>query len=143
MRGSVDVSLAEQVQGIEFEKPLKACYEIKNRAGVVELSLDCKGEISALCDRCAAKVQKPFSLKTSHTLVKDPPENDDGDYIVIESALDLDGLILEDALLSLPSKILCKPDCKGLCAKCGKDLNEGKCECKKEIDPRWAALLGD
>ena len=44
-------------------------------------------------------------------------------------------------MLELPTKVLCKEDCKGLCPKCGKDLNLGSCDCKtKDIDPRWQAL---
>ena len=52
----------------------------------------------------------------------------------------LDPLVTEDIFLSLPTKILCSEDCKGLCPKCGVNLNLGKCSCKKEIDPRLAAL---
>ena len=54
--------------------------------------------------------------------------------------MDLDELVRADLLLELPTKVLCREDCKGLCPKCGKDLNFGPCDCKKEIDPRWQAL---
>ena len=69
-------------------------------------------------------------------------ENDDyDDYIVVENnVLDLDELVNEECQLFLPAKMLCKEDCKGLCQKCGKNLNYEKCECAKEIDPRLAAL---
>ena len=69
--------------------------------------------------------------------------NDDNDeYIVVEdNVLDLTELVCEDIILSLPTRFLCREDCKGICSKCGKNLNEGKCDCKKDIDPRMAALL--
>ena len=57
-----------------------------------------------------------------------------------------EGLLLEDVLreqilLSLPLKITCRPDCKGLCPQCGKNLNQEQCSCSQEAeDPRWAAL---
>ncbi len=57
-----------------------------------------------------------------------------------------DGLLLEDVLreqvlLALPLKVTCRPDCKGLCPQCGKNLNQEQCSCSKELeDPRWAAL---
>ena len=57
-----------------------------------------------------------------------------------------DGLLLEDVLreqvlLALPLKVTCRPDCKGLCPQCGKNLNQEQCSCSTEIeDPRWAAL---
>jgi len=56
------------------------------------------------------------------------------------------GLLLEDVLreqvlLALPLKITCRPDCRGLCPQCGKNLNQEQCSCSTEVeDPRWAAL---
>ena len=51
-------------------------------------------------------------------------------YIVVEDLrLDLDELMLSDILLSLPSKMLCRQDCAGLCPHCGKNLNDGSCDC--------------
>jgi uncharacterized protein len=57
-----------------------------------------------------------------------------------------DGILLEDVLreqvlLALPLKVTCRPDCKGLCPQCGKNLNQEQCSCANEVeDPRWAAL---
>ena len=57
-----------------------------------------------------------------------------------------DGILLEDVLreqvlLSLPLKVTCRPDCKGLCAQCGTNLNEQQCSCDGGMeDPRWSAL---
>ena len=50
---------------------------------------------------------------------------------------------VEESIFSLlPTKVLCREDCKGLCPSCGKDLNEGECDCSKDnnIDPRLSAL---
>jgi len=50
--------------------------------------------------------------------------------------------VREFALLSVPMKKLCKENCKGLCPKCGSDLNKEKCKCiTEEIDPRWKPLM--
>jgi uncharacterized protein len=43
-------------------------------------------------------------------------------------------------LVAIPVHVVCRPDCRGLCVTCGKNLNEGDCDCKTEPDPRWAAL---
>jgi len=57
-----------------------------------------------------------------------------------------DGLLLEDALreqvlLSVPLRVLCREDCKGLCPTCGKNLNLERCSCANEVpDVRWTAL---
>jgi len=55
--------------------------------------------------------------------------------------IELDEVIKEQVLLALPLKTLCRDDCKGLCAHCGKNLNEQTCSCSEEVeDPRWSAL---
>jgi uncharacterized protein len=55
--------------------------------------------------------------------------------------IDLDEIIREQIILSEPTKHLCQEACKGLCQKCGKDLNEGPCSCVEEPhNPRWDIL---
>lgn len=55
--------------------------------------------------------------------------------------IDLGEAIREQILLALPPAPVCREDCKGLCATCGKDLNEGECGCSRAVhDPRWDAL---
>src|SRR6266480_5598526 len=57
--------------------------------------------------------------------------------------IDLSAAVREQILLQIPSPPVCREDCPGLCAKCGKDLNEGECGCDRAVvDPRWAALKG-
>ena len=68
-------------------------------------------------------------------------DEDSDEFIVVEDRrLDVDALVNEDVYLSLPYRMLCQPDCKGLCPVCGADLNEGPCSCEKPADPRWDAL---
>ncbi len=55
--------------------------------------------------------------------------------------VDLDDLVREQILLALPTRQLCRDDCKGLCPTCGANLNQTTCDCSaEEIDPRFAAL---
>ncbi|RME68679.1 MAG: DUF177 domain-containing protein, partial [Nitrospirae bacterium] len=55
--------------------------------------------------------------------------------------LDITSIVQEQILLNLPMKPLCMPECKGLCPRCGMNLNTGTCDCPRtEIDPRWSAL---
>ncbi len=56
--------------------------------------------------------------------------------------LDLREGLRQYVLMSESAKPLCRPDCAGLCAECGADLNQRSCECKPEIDTRWGALAG-
>ncbi len=66
-----------------------------------------------------------------------PGENRVGE----DGMIDLGPLVRELSLLSVPTKVLCREDCQGLCQECGANLNEGDCGCAEvEIDPRLAAL---
>ncbi|MGN1420758.1 MAG: YceD family protein [Eubacterium sp.] len=114
-----------------------------SKADVVYLDVDISFDFFGFCDRCAEDVRKKFDFNVKRIVVeKLENENDDDDYIVVKNReLDLDELVSEEVSLSLPSKILCKEDCKGLCPKCGANLNVKKCDCKSDVDPRMAALL--
>jgi uncharacterized protein len=56
-------------------------------------------------------------------------------------AIDVDEIVKEQILLAVPTRMLCREDCKGICPDCGIDRNTGECDClTNDIDPRWAAL---
>ncbi len=126
-----------------FVTPVIVKGSIVNRAGIVTMEATASCTMQYICDRCAAPAEKRLCVPMAHTLVAELNCEDDADaYIVVpDGKLDLAQLTWEDLLLFLPSKLLCRDDCKGICPQCGKNLNEGTCECKKEIDPRFAALL--
>jgi uncharacterized protein len=69
-------------------------------------------------------------------------DDEDGDtYPLRGEQLDLRPLVRDALLLELPLAPLCRPDCRGLCPRCGADLNQDPCSCEREtVDPRWAAL---
>ncbi len=108
------------------------------------------------CDRCLEPVEVPMDLKFDErvNLNADSPEKEeteetdseessfDKDYLIQGYNLDVDKLISGEALLSWPSRVLCKPDCRGLCPVCGHNLNEGDCGCdRRTLDPRMATVL--
>jgi uncharacterized protein len=56
-------------------------------------------------------------------------------------AIDVDEIVKEQILLAVPTRMLCRDECKGICPQCGIDKNTGDCQCvTDETDPRWAAL---
>ena len=116
---------------------------VHNRAGVVELEGRAVFLYRAPCDRCTAWVERGMTVPVRHTLVQSLHEEErDGELMPVpDGKLDLDELVSADVVLSLPAKFLCEPDCKGLCPQCGKNLNEGECDCKhSHVDPRLEAL---
>ena len=99
--------------------------------------------VQAECRRCLAPAQ--VSLAQSLGLVfvaEDDARGDDDCYVVPRRAtvLDLSEAVREELILAVPQYVECRDDCRGLCPRCGADLNLGPCGCQPETDPRWAAL---
>ncbi len=137
----LDLSCQELSGTKPFTSPVKVSGSAGNYTGIVELRANASFVLDMDCDRCAKPISIPLDIKIFHTLVTHlNDEKNDELLLVNELRFDLDPLITEDIFLELPAKFLCKEDCKGMCPKCGKDLNEGSCSCEKEIDPRLAAL---
>ncbi len=122
---------------------VKVSGKLFTRADVVYMDTNISFDFYGFCDRCAEDVKKSFSFDISKIIVEElQNEKDDDDYIIVSNrTLDLEELVHEEVSLSLPTKILCKEDCKGLCPKCAANLNVSKCNCKKDVDPRMEALL--
>lgn len=115
--------------------------EVKNNTGIVSLKAKAQFTIDTVCDRCAAPVKRKMTFPIDHLLISHLNDEDNDDFILVEDLhFNLDELVREDILLSLPAKILCCDDCKGLCQYCGANLNLGSCNCKKPVDPRLAVL---
>jgi uncharacterized protein len=104
------------------------------------------------CSRCLKPFESPLTISieeeffpaidvNSGTPLEIP--DDPASFMIDEHhILDLREAIRQNALLAIPMKPLCREDCAGICPQCGKDLNEGSCDCNKEvIDPRWAKLI--
>lgn len=120
----------DEVKGYSFAGSAAVKGKIVNRAGVVILDYTVMFTLNAVCDRCLAEFRREYSCDFEHILVRSV-NTDNDEYIVTESdQLDLDELVIMDMLLQIPSKMLCREDCKGLCSHCGTDLNYNECNCK-------------
>ena len=101
-----------------------------------------------VCDRCArdfqSVVHSKFRMVYLFRFRNDDSADEKVDVVYLHPETDkieLDKDIRDFAILALPMKKLCTEDCKGLCLKCGKNLNDGPCNCVEEIvDPRWEVL---
>ena len=115
---------------------------VENRAGIVTANLECRVEFIAPCDRCGKETVKNHVVKINRVLVSKLADRTDDEIIEIPNMqLDAEELCRDEIVLSIPMKHLCREDCKGVCMSCGKDLNEGKCDCKSDShDPRLQAL---
>ncbi len=93
-----------------------------------EVKLKIESEFSGLCYKCGDECTFNVNLDFSNIV---DTLNDDVYYNKKE--LDLDQMVSEELLLNMPSKIICKEECLGLCGVCGKNLNFGKCNCDRAI----------
>ena len=115
--------------------------EVRNTAGILELTLNARSTLDAVCDRCgkafAQEKDVPFACMLAEEL-----QNEENDEIVLleDGMVDVGDLARTAFILDMDTKTLCSEDCKGLCPRCGANLNLGPCSCKKETDPRLAVL---
>ena len=125
-----------------FTSPVAVTATARNRAGIITLTLDCGYDYSRCCDRCGEQCTVEQNMNFAHKLAQTLVDEGNDDYIETpDFTIELDEVVISDILLSLPQKFLCSDDCRGLCPKCGKNLNLGDCGCdKREIDPRLAIL---
>ena len=103
------------------------------------------GDTKMACSRCLTEVGASVS-EDAHFIFssEDEDSSDDPDVYPFDPnahSLDLGSAVRELWLLSVPRFLLCRQDCKGLCATCGIDLNQGTCDCAPAVtDSRWDAL---
>ena len=142
---STSVDLSDLVYGASrpVSEPVTARGSVRNTAGVLVMKGVITTCIHGTCDRCAAEFDRDLEIPIDAVLVSElaNEENEDEWVFPLEAdAADLDDIVRTVFVLNMDSKLLCKEDCKGLCCRCGKNLNDGPCGCQKELDPRFAAL---
>lgn len=128
---SPDIEAAASYAGVKCAAPAAVKGVMENRAGIVTLNYDLIVNLHQCCDRCLSEFNREYSFSFEHTIVKSL-NTDSDDYIKADGdSFDMDECVVSDLLLQLPTKILCKEDCKGLCYVCGNDLNKSECGCKR------------
>ncbi|UCF41605.1 MAG: DUF177 domain-containing protein [Gemmatimonadota bacterium] len=97
--------------------------------------------LTAKCRRCLAEVSVKLDAEVRTLFTEDPAEDETAYAVAPEAGeLDLSDMVREELILAVPEYVLCREECQGLCAQCGKDLNDGPCSCRPAPDPRWGAL---
>lgn len=129
-------------EDFKFLKPLHIKGQITNNTKSLELKAKVAGEIEVQCARCRKPMTVPVEFDISEVIMQNSGEDFDEDVLVIDGEeIDLYDVMLNNFLMNVDGKYLCSEDCRGLCPKCGKDLNLGDCSCDNDyIDPRWEKL---
>lgn len=144
-----DLNLDSEFAKISDETLFKGKVINSDLRIIVEGEIETEVELN--CNRCFQAIPKKlkFSFKNAYILAEDYTkeeeyelEKKDLEISIFEGGkIDLGEVASEQIALALPTQILCEETCKGLCEKCGANLNLIDCKCKDtEIDPRWSAL---
>ncbi len=128
--------------GYAIDEPLTIVGEARYLQGGVEMEGNISGSICTECARCLTDVEYPVDVDFCEFFTDDG--NEDAYPIADNETIPLDRMILEAISLSLPNRILCREDCRGLCPVCGNDLNYRDCGCERntEIDSPFNKLKG-
>ena len=142
---SVSVDLSDLQYGTSYPvtEPVLASGTVRITAGVLVMKGLITTCIHGTCDRCAADFDREMEIPIDAVLVTELANEENEDEWVFPldgDSADLEDIVRTTFVLNMDSKLLCSDDCKGLCCRCGKNLNDGPCGCQKEIDPRLAAL---
>ena len=124
-------------------EPVRAVGQVRNTAGVLELTATLTTTLHGVCDRCAAAFTRAITIPVHAVLVPEQEleqAEDEWTFGIHDGCADLTDIVTTAFVLGLDSQLLCRPDCKGICFRCGKNLNEGPCGCKPEVDSRFAVL---
>lgn len=125
-------------------RPLEVRLEAQQVGPDVVVRGTLAGSFARECRRCLEPVEAEISedvgllYRAGNVL-----EDDSEDVLPLPDGakLDLTGPIREQVLVAVPQYVQCREDCKGLCARCGTNLNESSCDCAtEEVDERWAPL---
>jgi len=122
--------------------PLTGSFTATRTTEGIYIQGQLQSALSMECIRCLEETIVPVDISLDELFYYPPHHAPPGEPFVGEDGMiDLGPLVRELSLLGVPIKVLCRPDCLGLCQECGANLNDGDCGCaEEEIDPRLAAL---
>jgi uncharacterized protein len=138
-------------ENVRLKGDTVASGEVKKSIAKIDVSGKITVPAEIDCTRCLTPIEKVLSFNFDVSFVPLEDVVKEGDVELGMSDLDVDAItsdeldlkevVREQILLNLPEQEFCTEDCKGLCQKCGSNLNLIDCKCEEtEIDPRWAAL---
>ncbi len=125
----------------DFKEPLHWEADITNTGDALLVTGTVEGVATGSCSRCLEPVDFPvtgeiegYFLIAPGTEAPEDLEDDEFEYLPEDKTIDMAPLIQAALLLEMPPILLCREDCKGICPKCGADLNKTQCSCKDDAD---------
>lgn len=129
-------------QELWLKGQLEVAGEVVNNGLALRVTGTVKAEAAGVCSRCLGEFTAPVTISFAEDFREAGQTTGEVDQTVYSGEeIDLSELIREAIILAEPLKALCSQDCKGLCPKCGINLNQTTCDCARwTVDPRLAAL---
>ena len=153
--GKIDLDFTVTLENMDHDKDIFRSITPISVVGSIykvmeEMFLTCtlSAKLEVCCGRCLRPFNYPLRISVDAELIRHDNfvEDDDLDDIIVyeDNILDFNEIIREQIITSLPMKVLCDENCKGLCEFCGSDLNLKECKCNidydSNIDPRLIKL---
>ena len=133
--------LSTELASLREDAPVTGELVLESLAEGILASGTVHGSLALRCARCLKEFDRGFSVDVRELFVPFPHEDSDEYPLDPEGFLEPDQMLRDAIGVELPYAPVCRPDCLGLCARCGGDLNLGECTCREpEIDPRWEGL---
>ena len=146
---SLDFETSLDLSDLDFggccpaKQPVVARGTVKNTAGVLQMRGEVRTRLFGVCARCARDFERDTVFPLKAVLVTELASEENEDewvFRLVDDCADLDDIVTTTFVLNMDTKLLCSPDCKGLCCRCGANLNDGPCQCQPEPDARFAVL---
>ena len=134
-------SYKEPAEGCLLDGKLSFTGTLTNTNGILQLNGNLMAAYSSECYRCLCAVSKALELRIKENFINSADDEQSDMYPFEGKVIDISKALNDNIILNLPMKQLCSNNCKGLCSKCGANLNEAECSCNKDnIDPRMEGL---
>ncbi|HEX2031236.1 MAG TPA: DUF177 domain-containing protein [Actinomycetota bacterium] len=134
--------LATELAEVPADDPVRIELLLESVVEGIVASGPVSGRMRFRCARCLKGFSEAFSVEVSELFAVDRTPDDEETYPVREGTIDLEPMVRDVVVLSMPFSPLCRDDCLGLCERCGGDRNAGECSCEPVVDARWAPLAG-
>ncbi|MGH2696440.1 MAG: YceD family protein, partial [Actinomycetota bacterium] len=131
--------LGTELARVPGEQPVRMDVLLESVVEGIEVSGPLSGRVAYRCARCLKAFDDAFRLEVRELFAAEAADDDD-EYPITEGHIDLEPMVRDTVVLSMPFSPLCREDCRGLCERCGGDRNVGECTCGPEVDPRWTIL---
>ncbi len=121
VKESCDAAVLDlSLEHIKIERPIEIVADFHKVGDTVTVDLKICAFAKMVCGRCLEEFEKKLETRSQLDYTIEPNEHN----------LDITDEIREELILEYPASLLCNSNCKGLCSKCGKNLNEETCNCK-------------